>query len=177
MAYRMKEADVFVRQNHLELQDGYLQITGEKKRSFISIPKARETFDDIWIDEPKVAGFFFRVDNIENTYQRQVYSSGDLFAQVGGIFAFLKSIGGFIVFMFSERLLVSALAGKLYQVYDDNKDPDNQRNRNEHGNSSKFHHNNSSNKIIDVSMVSAVDEESKFFNNNPLRKMFRSTLY
>lgn len=172
MAYRMKETDVFVRQNHLELQDSYLQFMGEEEKSFISIPNARETIDDIWSDEPKVAGFFFRVDSIDNTYQRQVYSSGDLFAQIGGIFIFFKLIGGFIVIMFSERLLVSALASKLYQVYDDKKDQDNQENSFD-----RSHQNKSSNKIVDISMVSAVDEESQFFHKNPLRRMFKNTLY
>ena len=38
-----KEADIYVRKNFLELQDSYLQVSGGKKESFISISGDRET--------------------------------------------------------------------------------------------------------------------------------------
>ena len=119
MADRNKNADVFVRQNFASLEDGYIQITGEQEISFISIASQRETFDVFSPSDNRVASVFFRMDGVVDTYERQVYSSGDLLAQVGGIYSFLRGIGGVFVFMFSERLLVSALAGKLYQVYEE----------------------------------------------------------
>ncbi|CAI2381768.1 unnamed protein product [Moneuplotes crassus] len=180
MADRMKDSDVFVRQNEISLQDGYVQITGEEKKEFISISGARETFDNIWSDWPKVAGLFFRVDTIKDSYERQVYSSGDLLAQVGGIFSFLKVIGGVLVYIFSERLLVASLAGKLYQVYD-NKPDVQEKGYKPHSfdnGDSIVQINHSSNKIHDISAVSLVNEEDKLLKKrNPVRNIFKNALY
>jgi len=121
------------------------------------------------------------MDNIVDFYERQVYSSGDLFAQIGGIFFFLKVIGAVLVFIFSERLLVAALASKLYQVYDENKSEDagyNSRNDeaaplNVSMCNSKL--NVSSNKIQNLNVEN--DEENRFYSTNPIRNLFKNTLY
>jgi hypothetical protein len=115
-----KDADIFVRRNSYSLQDNYFQIAGEDEGSFMSVSGQRETIDDYEIGDQKMIRVYFRIDPIVDQYERQVYSSGDLLAQVGGVFSFLQGIGAVLVFIFSERLLVAALAGKLYQVYDEN---------------------------------------------------------
>ena len=174
---RMKDTDVFVRKNYMVLQDDFVQVTGEKEGFFTSVVRQRETFDTIWETEPKVLGMFFRMDKQVDMYERQVYSSGDLLAQVGGIYSFLHAIGAILVFMFSERLLVAALAGKLYQVYDDKPRKDKKKqfhSVDQSGDSSRL--NRSSNKIHDIS-VSKVDEETKFYKANPLRNLYKNTLY
>lgn len=49
-------------------------------------------------------------------YTRQVYTMGDMFSQIGGIFEVLLLFGGFIVGMFSIKLYMASLLSKLYQV-------------------------------------------------------------
>lgn len=175
-----KDADVFVRRNYLNLQDNYIQIFGEEKDMFVSISGQRETIDDYEIGDQKLVRIYFRVDPNVNTYERQIYSGGDFLAQLGGIFAFLKLIGGIMVFLFSERLLVAALAGKLYQVYGNkNNHYENERGKEGEKFNQSMHNlkpsNKSMNKIHDSSLIN--DEESNFFKTNPVRNLLRNTLY
>lgn len=175
-----KDADVFVRQNTYSLQDGYFQIGGEDTGTFMSVSGQRETIDDYEIGDQKMIRVYFRIDPILTEYNRQVYSSGDLLAQVGGVFSFLQGIGAVLVFIFSERLLVAALAGKLYQVYDEKHyhndngydhmefDPMNDTVR-----TANLRHINSKVQV----MESAEDEENQFYQDNPIRKLFMNTLY
>jgi len=175
-----KDADMFVRRNNIKLQDDYVQISGEKTDSFISISGQRETIDDYDSHDLKMVRVYFRVDPIIEEYDRQIYSSGDLLAQVGGVFSFLKAIGAVLVFVFSEKLLISSLAGKLYQVYDVKKDknkynePDAGEGAIELNNSINKSINKSNNKIHNFSQD---DEESNFFKANPVRNLFKNTMY
>ena len=176
-----KDADVFVRRTYLNLQDSFVQITGEDEKLFYTISGQRETIDDYEDGDQKMVRVYFRMDPIIDTYERQVYSSGDFLAQLGGIFSFLRAIGAVLVYMFSERLLVAALAGKLYQVYDEKKEKDpygdggsGEAYLNQSMNQSMIA-NKSSNKIQDISH--AADEEQRFFNNNPVRNLFKNSLY
>mmetsp|Transcript_27842 Transcript_27842/g.27715 ORF Transcript_27842/g.27715 Transcript_27842/m.27715 type:complete len:597 (-) Transcript_27842:87-1877(-) len=178
-----KDADVFVRRNYLSLQDNYVQLGGEEEDMFISVSGQRETIDDYEIGDQKVVRVYFRIDPYINSYERQVYSSGDFLAQIGGIFSFLKAIGAFFVFIFSERLLVSALAGKLYQVYDEKKgndkyDEDPSADLNDSIaklKSFKKSEMSSSNRIMDISATQ--DEEKNFYKRNPVRNLFKNTVY
>ena len=158
-------------------------MTGEEDKFFISAPKTRDFFGDIGSSERMVAAYF-RMDDTVDSYERQVYSSGDLLAQVGGIYSFLRGIGAVLVFVFSERLLVSALAGKLYQVYDEKK---NFKIQHQYDNGSNFDSgndgnrtisklNNSTNKIYDSSTIMG-EKENKFYKSNPIRNLYKSTLY
>ena len=182
MPDRLKNTDVLFRKNYVKLQDKYFQVTGEQEEFFMSIPSKLDFFDTIE-DSGQLVGVYFRMDNIVDTYERQVYSSGDLLAQVGGIYSFLRGIGAVLVFVFSERLLVSALAGKLYQVYDEKKNlyhgsryDKNSSNFGDDLNRSSTKLNNTSNKIYDSSAIMD-DEESKFYQSNPIRNLYKSTLY
>lgn len=171
------DADVFVRRNYIVLQDNYIQLTGEDEDMFFSVSGKRETMDDYQIGDQKMVRVYFRMDSVVDTYERTVYSSGDFLAQVGGIFSFLKGIGAVLVYIFSERLLVSALAGKLYQVYDetpDHKYKGDRTNLDESMHTSK-NLNKSANKIHDISAV--VDEENRFFSTNPVRNLYKNALY
>jgi hypothetical protein len=176
-----KDADVFVRRTYLNLQDSFVQVTGEEEKLFYTVSGQRETIDDYEDGDQKMVRVYFRMDPIIDTYERQVYSSGDFLAQLGGIFSFLRAIGAVLVYMFSERLLVSALAGKLYQVYDEKKEKDpyndagaSEAYLNQSMNQSMIA-NKSSNKIQNISQ--AADEEQRFFNNNPVRNLFKNSLY
>lgn len=171
------DADVFVRRNYIVLQDNYIQLTGEDEDMFFSVSGKRETMDDYETGDQKLIRVYFRMDSVVDTYERTVYSSGDFLAQIGGIFSFLKGIGGVIVFIFSERLLVSALAGKLYQVYDEDSDKRYKGNREDvdDGMHTSKNLNRSTNKIHDVSV--AADEENRFFSTNPVRNLYKNALY
>jgi hypothetical protein len=174
-----KDADIFIRRNYISLNDAYIQITGEEEDSFISVSGQRETIDDYEVGDQKLVRAFFRIDNIVDHYERQVYSSGDLLAQVGGIFSFLKAIGAILVFIFSERLLVAALANRLYQVYDDKK---NGSQPNAYSGEEDDPLNNSAatsklNKSTSKIHSMKDDEESMFYHANPIRNLFKNTMY
>ena len=166
-----KDADMFIRYNKVSLQDSYVQITGEEEDSFISVSGQRETIDDYEIGDQKVVRVYFRMDPITDLYERQIFSSGDLLAQVGGYFSFLHVLGAALVYIFSERLLISSLAAKLYQVYDDKKE--NKYDNDDSGDGMREVNqslNRSSNKIHNISVD---DEESNFFKMNPVRNLIK----
>jgi len=175
-----KDADMFIRQNKLSLQDDYIQITGDTQKEFISVSGQRESMDDYDTEDGKFIRVYFRVDPVITGYERQIYSSGDLLAQVGGIYSFLFGIGAVLVFIFSERLYVASIARKLYQIYDDKKDSKyNDPNAGDEAEpldqSSANLRNKASNKIHSISFD--VDEENRFFRSNPIRNLFKNTLY
>ena len=169
-----KEVDVFVRRNYLKFQDDYIQMSGDKEDLFLTISGQRETIDDYEIGDQKMIRVHFRIDPFVNKYEKQVYSSRGFLAQIGGIFSFLKAIGGMLVFMFRERLLVDALTGKLYQVYDEKQEQHKYDDEDE-GQRLNQSMNKSSNKIHDISTIN--EEENNFFRDNPVRNLFKSTLY
>jgi len=177
------DADIFVRRNSFSLQDNYIQITGEEEGSFISISGQRETIDDYEDGDQKMVRIYFRVDPIVDQYERKIYSGGDLLAQVGGVFSFLQGIGAVLVVIFSERLLVAALAGKLYQVYDEKRDIDGNIDDPDDPSGSldqtmrAFKSNKSRSKILPAEDKELDDEESAFYQDNPIRNLFKSTLY
>ena len=175
-----QDADVFVRHNTLSLQDGYIQITGDTSEDFMSVSQAIQRIDDYDPIDGKYVRVYFRVDPIVSGYERQVYSSGDLLAQVGGVYSFLYSVGAVLVYVFSERLFVAALSEKLYQVYDEKKnnkydDRDKGAETTGQNTSSNSLKSKNSNKVHNVSVD--VDEENKFFKSNPIRNLIRNTLY
>ena len=174
------DADVFVRYNTLSLQDGFVQISGDTKDEFMSVPQAIQRIDDFSASDGKFVRIYFRVDPIVTGYNRQVYSSGDFFAQIGGVYSFLYSIGAVIVYVFSEKLFVAALSKKLYQIYDErngNKYDESDKSADTSGpnTSSNSLKSKSTNKVHNVSVD--VDEENKFFKSNPIRNLIRNTMY
>lgn len=169
-----KDADMFVRYNKLSLQDSYVQITGDKKDSFISVSGQRESIDDFVVSDNKLVRVYFRVDPVVDTYERQVYSSGDLFAQIGGYFSFLNGCGAVLVYIFAERLLVSSLAAKLYQVYDETQQIDKYNDDNLDESAANLNQSIRSNKVHNGPIG---DEENRFFKSNPVRNLIKNTMY
>ena len=49
-----KDADIFIRRNYVSLNDGYVQITGKEKDSFVSVSGQRETIDDYEVGDQKL---------------------------------------------------------------------------------------------------------------------------
>ena len=64
----------------------------------------------------QIVSVYFRLDANYDNYYRRVYSIGDLLGQTGGLYSSVLMIGGFIVGIFSERLFVSSILHKIYQI-------------------------------------------------------------
>ena len=63
-----------------------------------------------------MASLYFRFDSQYDIYERRIYSFGELLGQIGGLFQIFLMIGVSIVSIFSERLFVSSILRKIYQI-------------------------------------------------------------
>lgn len=111
----VNKSDLFVRDITAETLDQYIQLTGSKKYSFYSVIDSR---DQIVLEDSKkqFMSVFIRLDSTSESYSRQVYSFSDLLAQVGGIYQSIFFIGVLFVGIFSERLFISSILRKIYQL-------------------------------------------------------------
>ena len=63
-----------------------------------------------------IVSVYFRLDSYFDNYSRRIYSLGDLLGQVGGLYSSILIIGALFVGIFSERLFVSSILRKIYQI-------------------------------------------------------------
>ena len=110
-----KKVDIYVRKNSANFIDDFIQLGQSNSINFYQVNSMRES---IVIEEPdlQVMSVFFRFDSNFDTYSRRVYSLGDLFGQTGGLYSAIFLIGAIIVGIFSERLFVSSILSKIYQI-------------------------------------------------------------
>ena len=101
--------------NNAELTDDIIQLGQSNKVEFYQILSSRETIE-IEGSDGQFASVYIRYDSFQDEYERRVYSFGDLLGQVGGIYEFMLVSGMILVGIFSERLLVSSILHKIYQV-------------------------------------------------------------
>lgn len=59
---------------------------------------------------------YFRYDKYTDMYQRRIYSLGEVLGQAGGFYGSLLTFGSVIVFIFTERLFVTSVLRKIYQI-------------------------------------------------------------
>lgn len=115
-----KKTDIFVRKNKAELNDDIVQLSGGDKINFYQILDSREQIE-LEGSDGQFASVYIRYDAFEDRFERRVYSFGDLLGQVGGIYEFMLVSGILFVKIFSERLLISSILNKIYQI-DDRKE-------------------------------------------------------
>ena len=115
-----KKVDIYIRKNGANFTDDYIQLGQSNQLSFYQVSSMRES---VVIEDTdlQIVSVYFRLDANYDNYYRRVYSIGDLLGQTGGLYSSVLMIGGFIVGIFSERLFVSSILHKIYQI-DHNRD-------------------------------------------------------
>ena len=132
-----KKVDIFVRKNQGNFIDDFVQLGQEMDLSFYQVSSMRES---IVVEESdlQIMSVFFRVDSNYNTYSRRVYSIGDLLGQTGGLYSAIFIFGAIFVGLFSERLFVSSILRKIYQI-DKTRDDEIRKYVKEHKGKKKIH--------------------------------------
>ena len=115
-----KKVDIFIKKNGVDLIDDFVQLGQSNSFSFYEVSHMRES---IVIEDTdlQLASIYFRLDSYFDNYSRRIYSVGDLLGQTGGFYSSVLIIGSVFVGIFSERLFVSSILRKIYQI-DKNRD-------------------------------------------------------
>ena len=110
-----KKNDIYIRKNGANFIDDYIQLGQSNQLSFYQVSSMRES---VVIEDTdlQIVSVYFRLDANYDNYYRRVYSIGDLLGQTGGLYSSVLMIGGFIVGIFSERLFISSILHKIYQI-------------------------------------------------------------
>ena len=110
-----KKVDIFVRKNGANFIDDFIQLGQSTDDSFYQVSSMRES---IVIEDTdlQIISVFFRLDSNYDNYSRRVYSFGDLMGQSGGLYSAVFMLGGVFISIFSERLFVSSILHKIYQI-------------------------------------------------------------
>jgi hypothetical protein len=98
-----KYAQIYIRENNLELMDSVFQYQDYDRKKFYSI--ADEVHDYYEGYDPYYCTFIIRADDKEITHTRTVYSLFDMVAQIGGVYGVLSSIALLIFGSYSERMM------------------------------------------------------------------------
>ena len=64
----------------------------------------------------QIISVYIRLDSNYDEFSRRVYSFGDLLGQTGGLYSALFIAGSVMVAIFTERLFVSSILKKIYQI-------------------------------------------------------------
>ncbi|CDW74840.1 UNKNOWN [Stylonychia lemnae] len=115
---RNKQTNVFVQKNMMKLQDDWVQYGQSQQKQFFQIQKAVITEDDNAFDNSLYIRVFFRMDKNYDVYERQIYSIGQLFGEVGGLKTTLFLVFSYIMSMYSSQLAQVLISSKIFQVTD-----------------------------------------------------------
>ncbi|CAI2383865.1 unnamed protein product [Moneuplotes crassus] len=110
-----KKNDIYIRKNEATLHDQLVQLFNTEERNFYQIQDSRDQIE-LEGDDGQFASIYIRFDPYRDQYDRRVFSFGDLMGQVGGIYEVLLLTGMLVVGIFSERLLISSILNKIYQI-------------------------------------------------------------
>lgn len=110
-----KKTDVFVRKNEASFEDTYIQLGFPEEKEFYQVAESSSRFESESADGDLLS-IYFRFDKTSDIYERKIYSLGELIGQAGGFYTLLSLIGSFLLFIFSERLFVSSILSKIYQI-------------------------------------------------------------
>ena len=72
-------------------------------------------------DKGDVLSLYFRIDKVSDTYERKIFSLGELLGLAGGFYGSLLTLGSFFLSIFSDKLFIGAVLRRIYQI-NDNKD-------------------------------------------------------
>ena len=107
---------MYVREGEANLLDDLIQLFPGKSETYYSIVDTKEQIVVEDVVEHEFLSIFMRLESTAETYDRRVYSFGDLLAQVGGIYQSVFFVGVIFIGIFSERLFISSILRKIYQL-------------------------------------------------------------
>ena len=110
----LKEAQIYVRNNHVSLSDNIVQIGEGEQRQFYSVESSSDDF--VPLNSLIYFSAYIRMESREDTYERVVFSFFDLTGLVGGVFEILEVTGGIFVSFFAHKLFMFSMLSDLYQV-------------------------------------------------------------
>lgn len=110
-----KKSDLYVRKGDANTVDEYIQISGSNVYTYYTVEKSRDQL--VVLDSSgEFMSVYFRFDATTENYDRKVFSFSDMLAQVGGLYQSVFMMGILAVGIFSERLFVSSILRKIYQI-------------------------------------------------------------
>jgi len=110
-----KKSDVLIRRNEAVFEDSYVQLGFPSEEEFFQVVEHSESFENE-SDEGDILSIYFRYDKVSDIYERQVYSFAELIGQAGGFYGALLAMGALMISLFTERLFVSSILRKIYQI-------------------------------------------------------------
>jgi len=108
-----KQAQIYVKENNLELMDSFMQYGSAEKKSFYSLTGG-------YVDLQSFKGntylnAFFLLDSERTTYKRTVLSFLDMLAQLGGVYSVVEGVIFLFLGFYSERMMYYCILKKAYQ--------------------------------------------------------------
>jgi len=110
-----KRTDIFIRKNEAEFEDKYFQLGFPQEHEFFQVVERTDSFE-AESDDGDILSLYFRYDKTSDIYERQIFSFAELLGQAGGFYGALFAGGSLLIFIFSERLFVSSVLKKIYQI-------------------------------------------------------------
>ena len=110
-----KKTNVFIRKNEATFEDSFIQLGFPKEENFYQVINTKDSFE-AETSKGDVLAIYLRFDKTSDIYERKIYSLGELIGQAGGFYGALIGFGSLLLFIFSERLFVSAILEKIYQI-------------------------------------------------------------
>jgi len=110
-----KKTDIFIRQNEASFEDNYIQLGFPQEKEFYQVVKTENRYESESTDGD-ILSLYFRFDRTSDQYERKIFSLGEVLGLAGGFHGAFIMIGGIFFFIFSERLFVSAILKKIYQI-------------------------------------------------------------
>jgi len=110
-----KKSNILIRKNEAVFEDSYVQLGFPDENDFYQVVDHLETFE-AETDEGEILTIYFRFDRVSDIYERQIYSFAELIGQAGGFYGAVLAISGFMISLFTERLFVSSILRRIYQI-------------------------------------------------------------
>jgi len=110
-----KKSNILIRKNEAVFEDSYVQLGFPDENDFYQVVDHLETFE-AETDEGEILTIYFRFDRVSDIYERQIYSFAELIGQAGGFYGAVLAISGLMISLFTERLFVSSILRRIYQI-------------------------------------------------------------
>ncbi|CDW85614.1 UNKNOWN [Stylonychia lemnae] len=115
---RLKQTNVFIQRNRIKLTDDYFQYGQQSDREFFQISNIRSYEDDNAFENQIYNRVFFRIDKNYDIFERQIYSFGQLFGELGGLKTSLFFVISNLVAIFTSQIPFMRIANKVFQSYE-----------------------------------------------------------
>ncbi|CDW74033.1 UNKNOWN [Stylonychia lemnae] len=113
---RNKKANLYVQKQEASYQDDYIQFGQERNEEFFQVQNIQR-FDDNYSPQSGVlAAVYIRFDNRYDIYQVKNYAFLEYLGDIGGLYGALSGIGIIFVSFFSQRMYISDILKRIYQV-------------------------------------------------------------